>query len=108
MNMTTSNPPTHNGTQRRLPAGAPCELFGILRELAQERHPELRVPDPIHAEPRPGDVRHSQADIGKARRLLGYAPTHDARAGLRETLAWYDARTDSGRTYATTDPFQSE
>jgi len=32
--------------------------------------------EPIHAEFRPGDVRNSQADITKAERLLGYAPTH--------------------------------
>jgi UDP-N-acetylglucosamine 4-epimerase len=37
-------------------------------------------------------VRHSQADIGKAVRLLGYAPTHDLRAGLAEALPWYLAR----------------
>ena len=40
----------------------------------------------------PGDVRHSQADIGKAQRLLGYAPTHDVARGLREALPWYEAR----------------
>lgn len=84
------------------------DLAGLLRDLLRARHPALAVAPPRYQDFREGDVRHSQADIGKARRLLGYAPTHDARAGLRETLAWYDARTDSGRTYPTTDPFQSE
>jgi UDP-N-acetylglucosamine 4-epimerase len=37
-------------------------------------------------------VRHSQADVGKARRLLSYVPTHDLRAGLGEALSWYIAR----------------
>lgn len=37
---------------------------------------------------RAGDVRDSQADITKARRLLGYEPTVDLETGLRETLAW--------------------
>lgn len=37
---------------------------------------------------RTGDVRDSQADITKARRLLGYEPTVDLETGLRETLAW--------------------
>ena len=32
---------------------------------------------------------HSLADIGKARTLLGYEPTHDVRAGLREAVGWY-------------------
>jgi len=38
---------------------------------------------------RPGDVRHAQADIGKARRLLGYAPTHRLSDGIRAAIPWY-------------------
>ena len=38
---------------------------------------------------RPGDVRHSLADIGKAKQLLGYAPDIDVAEGLKRTLAWY-------------------
>jgi UDP-N-acetylglucosamine 4-epimerase len=34
-------------------------------------------------------VRHSQADIGKAERLLGYRPEYDLRRGLSEALPWY-------------------
>ena len=45
--------------------------------------------EPIYAEPRAGDVRDSQADIGKARQLLGYEPTADLRDGLEKTIAWY-------------------
>lgn len=43
----------------------------------------------IHGPERAGDVRHSLADIGKAGRLLGYIPTHDLSAGLREAMPWY-------------------
>jgi len=43
----------------------------------------------IHGKERSGDVRHSLADIGKAGRLLGYAPTHDLSAGLRTAMPWY-------------------
>jgi UDP-glucose 4-epimerase len=43
----------------------------------------------IFAEPRSGDVRDSQADIGKAQRLLGYEPTIPFREGLKRTLEWY-------------------
>jgi UDP-N-acetylglucosamine 4-epimerase len=71
------------------------DLAGALRELVQERHPGLRVPPPRHEDFRPGDVRHSQADISKARRLLGYEPTYDVRSGLREALAWYEARSSA-------------
>jgi nucleoside-diphosphate-sugar epimerase len=43
---------------------------------------------PAYQEPRAGDVRHSQADISKARELLGYEPTVGVEEGLRHTLDW--------------------
>jgi UDP-N-acetylglucosamine 4-epimerase len=82
------------------------DLFGTLRGLLIERHPALRIPDPIHEDFRPGDVRHSQADVGKAARLLGYQPTQDARSGLRLALPWYEGRPASsavGRAQETQD-----
>ena len=54
--------------------------------------PGVDAPAAVHEGFRPGDVRHSQADVGKAMRLLGYAPTHDLAAGLAEALPWYVAR----------------
>lgn len=44
---------------------------------------------PVHAAERPGDIRHSQADISKARKLLGYEPLVDFAEGLRRTVDWY-------------------
>ncbi len=67
------------------------ELHGTLRELIEKRHPELLVSPPRYTEFRPGDVRHSESDIGKARRLLGYQPDVDARSGLARALPWYEA-----------------
>lgn len=46
---------------------------------------------PVYRDFRAGDVRHSQADIGKAARLLGYAPTHDILAGIQTAMPWYIA-----------------
>ncbi len=43
----------------------------------------------IYRDARAGDVRDSQADISRAKRLTGYAPTVDLREGLERTLAWY-------------------
>jgi len=43
----------------------------------------------IYREFREGDVRHSQADISKAKNLLSYKPTHRVKAGLKETVQWY-------------------
>lgn len=43
----------------------------------------------IYRDFREGDVRHSQADIGKARDLLGYCPTHDIQSGISQAMPWY-------------------
>ena len=45
--------------------------------------------EPTYGDPRPGDVRDSQADISKARRLLGYEPIVSFEEGLRRTVEWY-------------------
>jgi nucleoside-diphosphate-sugar epimerase len=50
--------------------------------------------EPIYKEERAGDVRDSQADVTKAKTLLGYAPIVSLEEGLRQTLAW--CRTESG------------
>ncbi|HQU47811.1 MAG TPA: SDR family oxidoreductase [Casimicrobiaceae bacterium] len=73
------------------------DLFDILRELLQARHPGLAVPEPRYGDFRPGDVRHSQADVGKARTLLGYEPFVDVRTGLRDAMPWYEARSEAQR-----------
>lgn len=45
--------------------------------------------EPKYAEPRKGDIRHSRADITKARQCLGYEPTVSFREGITRTIAWY-------------------
>ena len=45
--------------------------------------------EPVYAELRPGDVRDSQADIGKAKALLGYEPIVSFEEGLQRTIEWY-------------------
>jgi nucleoside-diphosphate-sugar epimerase len=47
--------------------------------------------EPLYAAPRAGDVKDSQADISKARRLLGYQPLVSFEEGLAKTVAWYRA-----------------
>jgi UDP-N-acetylglucosamine 4-epimerase len=64
------------------------ELFAALRDLLAS-HGASQSVQAVHRNFRPGDVRHSQADISKAMRLLGYRPTHDLHAGLAEALPWY-------------------
>ena len=45
--------------------------------------------EPIFGPERPGDIKHSNADISKARRLLGYDPDWSFDRGIREAIAWY-------------------
>jgi UDP-glucose 4-epimerase len=59
------------------------ELVGHLNALLGTRIA------PTFTQSRPGDVKHSLADIHRARAELGYEPTTDAADGLRQTLAWW-------------------
>jgi len=65
------------------------ELFGLIRGGLETRLPRLRGLRPQHRAFREGDIRRSQADIGKAARLLGYRPQWSVARGLACTLDWY-------------------
>lgn len=72
------------------------QLHATMQQMLLAVRPQHVRQAPQYGEFRAGDVRHSQADIAKAARLLGYAPTHDLAQGLRHTIAWYVAQ--AGRT----------
>ena len=64
------------------------KLFSMIRDgLGQHQVHYDR--EPVMAGFRDGDVRHSLADIGKASRMIEYAPTHTVKRGLTEALPWY-------------------
>lgn len=65
------------------------ELYRLIRDLVSVQTPAARDLQPIFRDFRDGDVRHSLADIEKARRLLGYEPTHKVSAGLEIAMDWY-------------------
>jgi UDP-N-acetylglucosamine 4-epimerase len=67
------------------------QLFENLRVMLVPGFSHLQAYKPICRDFRAGDVRHSLADIGKARRLLGYEPSHRIGDGLREAMEWYVA-----------------
>ncbi len=69
-------------------------LFTLLRDGLTARNPDLQGVQPVHRDFRAGDVLHSQADVDKAVRLLGYEPTHTIKAGLEEALGWYQSSLD--------------
>ncbi|MET0068620.1 MAG: SDR family oxidoreductase [Candidatus Thiodiazotropha sp.] len=65
------------------------QLFSKIREILAQSYPHLHETAPSYRDFRPGDVRHSLADIGKARELLGYEPSHNIDQGLAEAMSWY-------------------
>lgn len=64
------------------------ELHGMIRARLASRRPELATLEPVFQPFRAGDIKDSQADITKARSLLGYEPTHTVSQGLDETVAY--------------------
>ena len=62
------------------------ELLAIIAELTNTR------PEPIHGDPRPGDVWLTDADVSLAERSIGYKPAVDIREGLARSVAWFTER----------------
>lgn len=65
------------------------ELVGYLKEFLSAYDPKIADVEVIHGPERLGDIPHSLASIDKARRLLGYDPSHAIREGLKEAVEWY-------------------
>lgn len=68
------------------------QLFELIRRNLLPDYPHLKYPRLVYRDFRPGDVRHSRADISRARRVLGYAPAYTLEEGLQQTLRWYRQR----------------
>jgi UDP-N-acetylglucosamine 4-epimerase len=64
------------------------ELYAMLQS-AINKQSNIKHSKLIYRDFRAGDVKHSQADISKARNLLGYRPTHKVKSGIDETINWH-------------------
>jgi len=64
------------------------ELFNAIKSALADNEVTYKQP-PTYRDFRPGDVRHSQANVSKANRLLGYEPTFNISQGIDEAMAWY-------------------
>ena len=65
------------------------DLFNEMKTILSKTHSEISALTVEYRDYRAGDVRHSQADIGKAIDNLSYAPSHDIHEGLEVALEWY-------------------
>lgn len=85
------------------PSGITCNVACGARYSLIELHEAIgdaagRLIPPIFGPPRPGDIVHSQADIGLAQSALGYEPSVAFREGIVRTVAWYrDRMTEAGQ-----------
>jgi UDP-N-acetylglucosamine 4-epimerase len=61
-------------------------LIDIYHELCKALGKDI---EPIFGPDRPGDIKHSNADIGKARELLGYEPEWSFERGIKAAIEWY-------------------
>jgi len=64
------------------------ELVRIINEIL------CKDIEPIYADPRPGDVKHSQADITLAQNILGFEPKYSFKEGLQKTIEWFEKTID--------------
>jgi UDP-N-acetylglucosamine 4-epimerase len=69
------------------------ELFDLIKDelnkAANRYGLSIVTKQPVYRDFRPGDIRHSNADITKARKIVGYEPTHDIYQGMEEAIEWY-------------------
>jgi UDP-N-acetylglucosamine 4-epimerase len=73
------------------------ELYKSMRAVLSETYSHAATHQPQYRDFRRGDVRHSQADILKAKTLLGFEPTHRINEGLRQAMDWYIANIPDAR-----------
>jgi len=65
------------------------ELLGLIKDSLSSSMPGVNDMEPLHGPFRKGDVRHSLADISRARELLGYEPEYSVAGGMEESIEWY-------------------
>lgn len=85
-NYLAANLPGISGEVFNIACGKRTTINELARILISEIGKDVDI---VHLEERKGEVRHSQASIEKAKRLLGYNPEVEVQEGLRKTLAWF-------------------
>ena len=68
------------------------KLYQMIEERLIQRTEGLEKKEPVYRDFREGDVRHSQANIDKAQKLLNYQPRHMISEGMNEAMDWYVGR----------------
>jgi UDP-glucose 4-epimerase len=85
-NLLAAEAPGVSGKVYNIACGQRTSLLELVQHLNTLLGTDIQ---PVHTDPRPGDVRHSLASIDKARNDLEYEPTIDIVTGLRHCLEWW-------------------
>jgi UDP-glucose 4-epimerase len=85
-NIAASKTKTTNGASVNIAAGARYSLLDLVNTINEILGTKIT---PIHEPARPGDVKHSQADISAAAKLIKYQPAVDFKTGLQRTVEYY-------------------
>ncbi|HEY3129552.1 MAG TPA: SDR family oxidoreductase [Acidobacteriota bacterium] len=88
-NMKAAHAPPAAGQVMNIGVGDRISLNQIVKTLNEVLGTRI---DPRYDSARPGDVKHSQASIERARHLIGYKPLVDFKTGLKRTVEWYSRR----------------
>jgi nucleoside-diphosphate-sugar epimerase len=91
-NLLALTSPQAPGQMMNLATGSRISLLDLIDEINNLIGADI---EPIHADERAGDIKHSRAAIDLAGELLGYEPVVDFATGLKHTLAWYRTRTEA-------------
>ena len=68
------------------------QLFELIQRMLRRRNPLLPEQKPVYLDFRPGDVRHSLANIDKARAKIGYNPKVKIEEGIGRFVEWFVAQ----------------
>jgi UDP-glucose 4-epimerase len=91
--------PSGAGLTCNVGTGVPTTLLELIAAISEASG---TVAGPTFGPPRPGDVRHSVADISLARERLGFSVTVPFADGVRRTVDWYRGREPEGPAFAST------
>ncbi|MCX7017759.1 MAG: SDR family oxidoreductase [Candidatus Sumerlaeota bacterium] len=89
-NILAATAPGGAGQTMNIACGKSFTLLDLLTELNSILGTRI---EPVYAPPRAGDVKHSLADISRARQLIQYEVSIDFTEGLRRTVEWYRKNT---------------
>jgi len=88
-NLLAADAPQVNGETINIATGKRVNLLELVGQINTHLGTQI---EPIHLPERTGDVKHSRADITKARTVLDYEPVVDFESGLKRTIEWYQSR----------------